>query len=755
MTKIEQYIKFFDLQRRDQEAEYEEYAKTPMSSLFAGGEAYYGEIMGIDKSGKIVMHFSSSQNPRLKVPMVFCVLKDSCGQELGLDFSRWSINSIDFRSRTCHSSFSDATPIYAMKDDKKTIACDKIDLLMYQAIDKALQNNRKLKFVMLKTLPPTELLKNLKEYIQIHPEDEELLLEAKRTYDEWNPLELGSTEQVDEKVLSSLKKDGIAILQGPPGTGKSYTIASIITKVASEGKNICVTTQSNASLISLISQDPIKEYRGLGRISKTNITTDESREFPKLKGANKDLTIPKGELLCSTYYSLSRVINKSDSPLYDLIIIEEASQAYLTAIAAFKKLGKMCLIVGDPMQLPPVVKIDVPADYEGIDIETQANGMMTTLRATDIMSFRITTSYRLTGKSARQSSVFYNGHLLSVQKDIIDFSLVTERPVLFPQEGGTIILKTMGASSAILSTEALEIMKYVEREFKGHYPTRKLAILTPYVETTKKLQAEFCKDEQTLDITVDTIHRIQGLTVDYTIYYVPTRNYNFAFSDNLFNVATSRSRSTTLLLTDLPLEMMPIKSTKVRAFMAGCDIINNGGKTSNQNDTQEAHNAITTETSKERIVPKVIGFVDPSTFERKRKEIVSDKKNIYVIDTNVFVNYPDIISKIGDKYSIALAAKVVDELDRMKIKLDEQGKRNAEKAIRNINNVKRDIMFELSDVSLLPSDFDKRSPDNMILSVAMKLKDDNPILLTSDNGLQVKAKILGFKTISLKDFLRK
>ena len=43
----------------------------------------------------------------------------------------------------------------------------------------------------------------------------------------------------------------------------------------------------------------------------------------------------------------------------------------------------------------------------------------------------------------------------------------------------------------------------------------------------------------------------------------------------------------------------------------------------------------------------------------------------------------------------------------------------------------------------------------MILTVALKFKDDNPILLTSDNGLQVKAKGLGITTISLKTFLKK
>ena len=60
----------------------------------------------------------------------------------------------------------------------------------------------------------------------------------------------------------------------------------------------------------------------------------------------------------------------------------------------------------------------------------------------------------------------------------------------------------------------------------------------------------------------------------------------------------------------------------------------------------------------------------------------------------------------------------------------------------------------VSDLSLLPEDFNKKSPDNMILSVALRYKDENPIVLTSDNGLQIKSKGLGLTTISLKDFLK-
>lgn len=145
-----------------------------------------------------------------------------------------------------------------------------------------------------------------------------------------------------------------------------------------------------------------------------------------------------------------------------------------------------------------------------------------------------------------------------------------------------------------------------------------------------------------------------------------------------------------------------------------------------------------------------------SKFERVKTEIKQAKKNYYIIDTNVFVSCPDIISRIDKKYPIILSVKVADELDKIKIRLDEKGKQNAEKALRNLNTESsHELMYEFADVSLLPDDFDKRSPDNMILSVASKYKEENPIVLTSDNGLQLKSKALGISTISLKNFLKR
>lgn len=132
----------------------------------------------------------------------------------------------------------------------------------------------------------------------------------------------------------------------------------------------------------------------------------------------------------------------------------------------------------------------------------------------------------------------------------------------------------------------------------------------------------------------------------------------------------------------------------------------------------------------------------------------------YVIDTNVFLDKPDIIQAIDSDYFVVLSAKVLDELDHLKVKknMSPARKKRVTKALKNISESLSDkgkeIVMEDSDTRLLPKDFDRTCPDNKILSVALKFMDENPILLTSDYGLQARAKGLGIKSISLKDFTK-
>lgn len=230
----------------------------------------------------------------------------------------------------------------------------------------------------------------------------------------------------------------------------------------------------------------------------------------------------------------------------------------------------------------------------------------------------------------------------------------------------------------------------------------------------------------------------------------------------MFNVATSRSKRHTIIIADKDIissyphldedvKMYLQKLNDEYSFYYTPDKKLIASKTSEKNEPQVE------EKLESQTGLKVLGKIDLSKFEKPKKEIVKGKENIYIIDTNVFVDQPDIISKIDKQYQVVLSAKVIDELDKLKVTLPtEQQKQNVQKAIKQINDSfdKRNIKMDTADLTLLPSDFDKKSPDNFILTVALKYKDENPIILTSDNGLQLKSKGFGITTIKLKDFLK-
>lgn len=129
-----------------------------------------------------------------------------------------------------------------------------------------------------------------------------------------------------------------------------------------------------------------------------------------------------------------------------------------------------------------------------------------------------------------------------------------------------------------------------------------------------------------------------------------------------------------------------------------------------------------------------------------------EAKRIYsfVIDTNVFFKDPEIISKVQPKHKIIIAAKVIDELD--KFKTNPQLKDIAVKSIKTISKGKN-VHRAKANMKLLPVDFNKNAPDNIILATALMYKDRSGILITDDNGLREKAKTVELSVMSYDDFV--
>ena len=425
--------------------------------------------------------------------------------------------------------------------------------------------------------PPVDYFNNLVNFLEIFHDLPEQMIEPKIDYEDWQPEELqydpNNETAIPERIFQTLEEDNCCILQGPPGTGKSYTIAHIIAKYLTSNKTVCVTTMANKGLIELVQQPPLLPFLRNEKIFKSNLSADERRMVPGLKPIKKGFVVPNGELFCSTNYVLSQAYNsdchsKEELPSYDLVIIEEASQAFLASILAFKNLGRKCLIVGDPMQLPPIISNPTKALYNAWNANTQIEGLKTYALGTDVKSYRITTTFRLTKASAELTGIFYSNRFRSVQKNLLDFSLCHSN--LFPDGGGVIYHYTQDYTNGIVSGTGLNIVSQVVDEFTKNYPKRSLAIISPFNDTVKQLQKTFLTETSLQDFTIETIDRIQGMTVDYAILYIPGRNPGFALDERRFNVATSRSKSTTLIISDIPLTNMHSLSSKVAAFIKKC-----------------------------------------------------------------------------------------------------------------------------------------------------------------------------------------
>jgi len=611
------------------------------------------------------------------------------------------------------------------------------------------------------TDPPLNYLMNLHNFLKETKQDTNEILNLEIGQVNWNPQPLIVDESIVTQIQTDLIEKEIIIIQGPPGTGKTFLMAQLCSAFLKTDYRILVTALTNRALIELAEKEHLKTALSEGKIYKSALTADESKN-KKIKGikAFKSLSQQQPQMLLATYYIMSQIAAKAiEGTHFDYIIIEEASQAFLSTIALARKLGKKCIIIGDIKQLEPIFhKEYAPEDTNNF------HWMICGLKAISFFlptskQYILTDSYRLSQNSVYATNSFYSGQLKSKSSAELPLNF-SNFPLLdksFQNSGGTTLKKFQLPNGKIPSTECSQFIIDLVNQLKQFDNKAEIAVLAFNRDSVRFLQKEiYSKCADTENVLVETIDRIQGLTTDFTIFFIPTESIPFALQASRFNVATSRAKLCTLIITDENItSFYPHINSNVKTYLQKIKDVFSSGQQANA--TPQIYNSEKeTENSQDKVGIKVIGKIDLSKFEKPKKEIVKSKENIYIIDTNVFVDQPDIISKIDTKYSIVLSAKVIDELDYLKISLSEEQKKNVQKALRQINDSidKRGIKMDTADLSLLPNEFNKKSPDNFILSVALKYSGANPIMLTSDNALQIKAKGLNITTISLREFLK-
>lgn len=738
----QEYVKFLCTELEAQEKSYEQIVKTKATVLKDTGEVFVGLFQRINEAGFAVFKVRNSENmPRKNSFWTAVYLNGEMGK-----YKNWGDLSWNKLREEYQRDFSDCLCAWISKSDDSAFCLVGIKNLTIE-FSELLEEGKTIIAFGPKD-PPLQYLLNLIQIVKDEQNAEtKPILHFSETEDQWNPRKIEAKEDLVSILLNSHSNEKCVVVQGPPGTGKTTRMAQLAARLLKENKSVLVTALTNQALIEVAKKDDLKEYIEKEKVSKTSLTVDEKREQPHLQEIKENkCNASSGFLSLATFYlSSGWAVDITNIP-FDYVIMDEASQALLPMIAASMKLGRKVILIGDQKQLPPIVLTneDLINRFNWSDI---IKGFQTVCSYFSYNSFMLKDTYRMTARGAECTGAFYNNELHSVSENQKVLTAISELNPL----GGAVIIEMEMKVGDKNPQNAFEYIFGLTKKILLETPKAEIAILSKFRETTRQLQKYFTllwdgKDYPD-NIKIDTIDRVQGLTVHYCFFLIPNASLRYSLEPELFNVATSRAMNNTIIVlpTTIYKELIPeeVKNYLIKA------------------KEECGKNAIsqTTVLSSGNLQIKVVDKIDLSKFETPRQRAVksSTKRTVYIIDTNVFINCPDIISKIDEQYMVVLSAKVIDELDKLKIKLDAIGKQNVEKALRNINRAmdKRKIKMELSDVGLLPDDFNKKSPDNNILTVALKYKNENPILLTSDNGLQVKAKGLGISTISLRDFLKR
>jgi len=136
------------------------------------------------------------------------------------------------------------------------------------------------------------------------------------------------------------------------------------------------------------------------------------------------------------------------------------------------------------------------------------------------------------------------------------------------------------------------------------------------------------------------------------------------------------------------------------------------------------------------------------------------KDEIFIIDTNIFIDEPLILKQFSKSDVIKLSKTVIGELSNLEN--NEDVKDSAKMALESIEEYKSEanISFEDSDLELLSEDLTVNSRnddnDNRILSIAKYFTNENAdksvFLLTNDKGLISKAESEGVAVFNYNDF---
>ena len=641
----EDYENFLKAELETQVKEYEQVVCTKALALKERGDVFVGRFIKLQPNGMAIFKVRNSDNmPRKNSFWTASFLIGEMGA-----FRNWGNNSWADLRQNYQRTYSDALCAWIQKSEENDFCIIGIKNLTIE-FAKLLEEEKPIIAFGPKD-PPLQYLLNLIDIVRDSSCSEtRKILDYTEMSNLWNPRKVEAEEDFSSLLTSDMNANDCIVVQGPPGTGKTYRMAQFAAKLLADNKSVLVTALTNQALMELANKDDIKPFLEKYNVSKTSLTVDESRELPKLQPIKDNLcNASRGNLSLATFYMSSGWSKESVEKPFDYVIMDEASQALLPMIAAAMKLGEKIVLIGDQNQLPPIVVTneDIINRFQWTSI---VRGFETICQSFPFRSYMLSDTFRLTERGAESTGVFYNNELHSVA----DMQTIPTKISGLNQQGGPVYVGLDLKTGDKAPANAFDAIFGVVGKIIAESPKAEIAILSKFRESIHHLQKYFVlkwasSKELPDNIRIETVDRVQGLTVDYCFFFIPNVSIRYSLENKLFNVATSRAKFNTIIVADNAI-LKENMSEEVRKYLLKA-----------QEDKFAIFEPHTI--SAGNIAVTITGKVDLSRFERSRKGLVEGKETIYIIDTNVFVNCPDILSRIGNKYKIVIPAKVLEELE--------------------------------------------------------------------------------------------
>ena len=526
-------------------AETEEFKKTylttAISLLKTSQEMYVAQFISF-KDGEMIMKFPISRALPRKGDFLVCMVLPPELQ----DYRNWGdktycdLYNTRYNSTECvciwHSPAND--PRYSLVGFSKV----SVDFANY------IKETPNIVLTFAPQRPPIDYVMNLQKVVEDkYSKGVASVLDANYQTKDWEPI-LIKQDNVSGFVYSQMTLTDTMNLEGPPGTGKTYMIAELCARLCSEGHSVLVTALTNRALMEIAEKPAVKPLLHSHKIFKTNITIDELREIKDLETIKSIAPMP-GCLVMSTYFITSGyAADLTVEQPFDFVIMDEASQAILPMFAASRKIGKKNLWVGDIHQLPPIVILNQDR-IKFCNYKPLVEGLKLLADNSSSPIYQLTTTYRFGQRSANYTGVFYNDSLVSFESK--RFNDLPSMCKILSNEGGPTLILTDMPSGDSTPQFATYMASYIVASILNDSPNKDIAVLSCMKKTTRTLQMAITqKVGSKKNLIVDTVARVQGLTTDVTIFFVPDYSYIRTLEPHLFNVATSRAKEHTIIIVD-------------------------------------------------------------------------------------------------------------------------------------------------------------------------------------------------------------